>query len=186
MLEVIVEKEDQYMELLDVMKKRHSIRNYSNEKVSDECINQILQAGMLSASGRNRKPWEFIVVKDHTLLEQMTACRVAGAQMLAGADAAIVVIGDVEKSDTWVEDCSIAMANMHLMAHSLNVGSCWIQGRNRDAKDGCSTEEFLRSMLHFPKNYQLLAMLSLGMPNETKVPVELDTLPYDKIHWNRY
>ena len=48
--------------------------------------------------------------------------------MLAGADSAVVVIADPEKTDVWTEDCSIAMAYMHLAADSLGLGSCWIQG----------------------------------------------------------
>ena len=51
--------------------------------------------------------------------------------MLAGADLAVVVVGDEERSDTWTEDCSVVMENMHLMASVLGVGSCWIQIRLR-------------------------------------------------------
>lgn len=174
------------MELLDLMKQRHSIRKYTGEKISTENLEKILQAGMLSATGRNKKPWEFIVVRDKAALEQMSASRAAGAQMLAGADTAIVVIADPEKTDTWIEDCSIVMANMHLMAHSLGIGSCWVQGRLREAKDGRSTEDSLRSMLHYPENYRLQAMLSLGMPDEQRAPAETDKLPVEKIHWGQY
>lgn len=174
------------MDLLDLMKQRHSIRKYTDERISSENLEKILQAGMLSASGRNRKPWEFIVVREKTVLEQMSLSRAAGAQMLAGADTAIVVIADAEKTDTWIEDCSIAMANMHLMAHSLGVGSCWIQGRMREAENGQSTEEFLREILHYPKHYKLQAILSLGMPNEQKEAVKAEALPAEKVHWGKY
>lgn len=124
------------MELLDLMKKRHSIRKYTDERIRTENLEKILQAGMLSATGRSKRPWEFIVVREKSTLEQMVASRSAGAQMLSRADAAIVVIADPDKTDTWIEDCSVVMANMHLMAHSLGIGSCWVQGRLREAKDG--------------------------------------------------
>ena len=128
----------------------------------------------------------FIVVREKSILEQMSHSRSFGAQPLAKADAAIVVIGDAEKSDTWIEDCSIAMMDMHLMAHSLGIGSCWIQGRSREAEDGHSTEAYLRNLLGYPESYQLLATLSLGMPNESKAPAEVDALPEEKIHWEQY
>lgn len=174
------------MELLELMKQRRSIRKYTEERICTEDLEKILQAGMLSASGRSRQPWEFIVVREKATLEQMVACRTSGAQMLEGADTAIVVIADPEKTDVWVEDCSIVMANMHLMAHSLGIGSCWIQGRLREAKDGRLTEEYLRSILNYPENYKLQAILSLGMPNEQKAPTELENLPVEKIHWENY
>lgn len=178
--------EKEGMELLELMKQRHSIRKYTDERISPENLEKILQAGMLSPTGRNQKPWEFIVVREKNVLQQMSACRAAGAQMLEGADTAIVVIADAEKTDTWIEDCSIAMANMHLMAHSLGIGSCWIQGRLREAKDGQFTEDFLRSMLHYSAHYRLQAILSLGMPDERKTPAEIETLPIEKIHWEQY
>lgn len=174
------------MELLDLMKKRHSIRKYTDERISSENLEKIIQAGMLSPTGKNKRPWEFIVVSEKNVLEQMSESRAAGAQMLAGADTAIVVIADVEKTDTWIEDCSISMSNMHLMADSLGIGSCWIQGRLREAKNGQSTEVYLRELLHFPDNYRLQAILSLGMPDERKAPAELEKLPVEKIHWEQY
>lgn len=174
------------MELLDLMKSRHSIRKYTGEGIRREDLEQILRAGMLSPSGKNKRPWEFIVVRERAVLERMASSRAAGARMLSAADAAIVVIGDTEKTDTWIEDCSIAMAYMQLMAHSLGIGSCWIQGRSREAGDGRSTEEFLRAILHFPENCKLLATLSLGMPDEKKPPAEIENLPAGKVRWEEY
>ena len=82
--------------------------------------------------------------------------------MLKEAQCAIVVIGDETEQDVWIEDCSVAMANMHLMASSLGIGSCWVQGRLRNA-DEKTTEEFVRERLGFPENYRLEAILtSLG------------------------
>ena len=122
------------MDLLEVMKNRRSIRKYTKESIGEEKLLKILQAGMLSASSRNRRPWDFIVVEEKETLEKMSKARAAGAKMLEGAACAIVVTADPEVTDVWTEDCSIALANMHLMASSLGVGSCWIQGRLREAE----------------------------------------------------
>ena len=124
---------------------------------------------------------------DKDKLIQLSGCRLKGtSRMLAGADAAIVVLGDETKSDVWVEDCSIVMANMHLMASALGVGSCWIQGRNRDAIDGETTEEFLRPILRFPDNYRLEAILALGMPEEETPVRSPESLPFEKVHINQF
>ncbi len=174
------------MKLLEVMQKRRSVRTYTGEAVSEEDVTCILQAGLLSASGKAIRPWEFIVVRNKETLKSMSRCRVAGSQMLEAADCAVVVLGDEEKSDVWVEDCSVAMANMHLMADSLGVGSCWIQGRLREAPGGRTTEAYLRELLEFPENYRLEAILSLGMPQNHPGAYELGDLLEGKVHRERF
>lgn len=104
------------MNLLSIFQHRHSIRKYTGTPIDDAALTQIIQAGLLSASSRSIRPWEFIVVKDKDMLRRLSECRTGAARMLAGADAAIIVIANAEASDVWIEDCSIAMANMHLMA----------------------------------------------------------------------
>ena len=174
------------MELIEIMKNRRSVRQYTQEAIPEEKLEKILQAGLLYASGRARRPWEFIVVRDKETLKKMSECRVGSAKMLEGADTSIVVIADPEKTDVWTEDCSIAMSNMHLMADSLGVGSCWIQGRLREAPDGRTTEEYLRELLQFPDGYKLEAILSLGIANKHPEPHSMEDLLMDKIHREKY
>lgn len=174
------------MELLDALKKRRSIRRYTEEAVSNEALQKVLEAGLLSPSGRSIRPWELIVVRDRETLKKMAECRTGAAQMLANASAGIVVLGDEEKSDVWVEDCSIVMAYMHLMADSLGLGSCWIQGRLREAPGGESTEEYLRSLLGYPEGMRLEAILSLGMPAVHPEGRALSEVPETKLHYEKY
>lgn len=151
------------MNLLSIFQQRHSIRKYTGAPIDDAALTQIIQAGLLSASSRSIRPWEFIVV-----------------------------IANAEVSDVWIEDSSIAMANMHLMADSLGIGSCWIQGRLRTATSADSgtasitTEDYVRESLHFPEGYKLEAILSLGMPAKEKTPAELSKLPFEKIHYEKF
>jgi len=173
-------------ELLHTMLRRRSIRQYTGEPVSEEQLQYILQAGLLSASGRRRRPWELIVVRNRDTLNQLSVCRDGAAGMLSGADCAVIVLGDREKSDTIIEDCSIVMANMHLMASSLGLGSCWIQGRIRNAPDGRTTEEYVRELLHFPEQYQLEAILSIGVPAKAASAYDLESLPYEKLHYDQF
>ena len=152
------------MEFIDMLKKRRSIRQYTKEAVTGEQLQLVINAGLLSPSSRSIRPWELIVVQNKDTLQKMSECRVGSAKMLANASAAVVVIANAEKSDVWTEDCSIVMSNMHLMADSLGLGSCWIQGRLRQAPDGRTTEEYLRDILGYPKEYCLEAVLSIGVP----------------------
>lgn len=174
-------------QLLDVFLKRRSVRSYSGEPIPMEKLNQIIIAGLSSASGRGIRPWELIIVRDKQKLIEMSGCRLQGtSRMLAGADAAVIVIAEESASDTWIEDSSIVMSNMHLMASALGVGSCWIQGRGRTAIDGDSTEEFLQRILQYPSEYRLEAILSLGMSDEQPPARTPDELPFGKVHINKF
>ena len=174
------------MDLLEIMMNRRSIRNYTEEKIPREKLTKILKAGLLAPSGRKRRPWEFIVVEEKDTLVKLSQCRAHGSSMLKNAAAAIVVMADPAKTDVWTEDCSIAMSFMHLMADSLGVGSCWIQGRLREAADGRTTEEYIRELLAVPEDYRLEAILSLGMPSERSAAHSEDELLLDKIHMGRF
>lgn len=173
------------MDLFESLQKRRSIRSYTGAAVPADCLEKILQAGLLAASSRSIRPWELIVVRDKEMLRRLADCREGSARMLAGADCAVVVVADAEKSDVWVEDCAIVMANMHLMADSLGVGSCWIQGRLRTVGDK-TTEDYVRELLHYPPQYRLAAMLSLGIPAVSPEGYDINSLPTEKIHYEQF
>ena len=161
------------MELLKLLQSRRSIRKYTDEHISDETLEKILQAGLLAPSSRAIYPVELVAVRDKEMLRRLSECKAAGAAMLKNADAAIVVVGDTAKSDAWIEDCSITMTLMMLEATEQGVGNCWVQCRGRRTSEGTSTEERIRSLLDIPDNFGVLAILSLGMPAEELAPREL-------------
>ena len=174
------------MDLLKLMYERRSVRQYTGEPVSDEALDLILKAGLVSPTGHNSKPWHFVVVRDKENLKYLSDCRVGSAKMLENADCAIVVLGDQDKTVVWTEDCSIAMEHMHLMAESLGIGSCWIQGRLREAPDGRPTEEYVRDLIGFPQNLRLEAILSLGMPKNKPAAHAEDELLIERIHREKF
>lgn len=174
------------MELIEILENRRSVRKYTGEPLSGKEIKMIVDAGLLSPTSRGKQSAEFIVVRDKEMLERLSECREGSAKMLAEADCAIVVIGNESVTDVWTEDCSIAMSNMHLMADSLGLGSCWIQGRLRTAPDGRTTEEYVRECLRFPEDCRLEAILSLGKPKEKGEPHSVYNMTSERIHMEKY
>lgn len=174
------------VDVLAALHHRRSVRKYTGERIPDEKIERVLEAGLLAASGRGLRPWELVVVRERATLDALAQCRAAGSQMLAGADAAVVVVADSAVADTWIEDCSIVMANMHLAADALGLGSCWIQGRMRDASDGRSTRGYVADVLGLPAGYEIEAILSLGMPEAHPEPRTIDDALRAKVHRERF
>ena len=171
------------MDMLEIMRSRRSVRRYTDEKISDELLKKIVSGALLAPSGHSKYPCEFIVVTNRELLDKMSHCRKGVAKMLEGAAAAVVVIADKDKSDTFVEDSCVAMMNMELVATSEGIGNCWIQVRNREAEDDSSSENYLRGILNFPENFACQAILSLGYPAKPPRARELDKLNFDKISY---
>ena len=155
------------MNLVDILKKRKSIRKYTDEQIPQETLDKVIEAGKLAPSGRNKKPVKLIPIRDKETLEYLSNTRSHGSQILAGANTAIVVVGDSELSDTWIEDCSIAMMIMQLRATELGVGNCWVQVRGRYLDEtGELTADLIKSKLNIEDKYSVECMLSLGMPAE--------------------
>ncbi|WP_233126289.1 nitroreductase family protein [Methanobrevibacter sp. 87.7] len=168
---------------MDIMLKRRSIRKYTDEDISDDKIEKIIDAGLLAPSSRNRKPCEFIVIKNKDMLEKLSHAKAAGSKMLANANTAIAVFADSNKADTWVEDASIALTYMDLMAVNLGIGTCWTQMHLRFSKDDVDSEEFVRNLLSIEDKYRIVGILSLGIPSENKNPHDLNKLDKDKVKY---
>lgn len=176
------------MELLEIMRHRRSVRHFTGEAVPEDKLKKILEAGLMSASGKGKRPWELIVVRDKILLGELAKSRdnAANQRMTVEADLAIVVVCDSEKADTWIEDGSIVLANMHLMADALGLGSCWLQGHLRTAENGQSTCEYVQNLLGIPSNFQLVGSLVVGVPAQHGEPYKLEELPFEKVHENKF
>ncbi|MDF2483866.1 MAG: nitroreductase [Herbinix sp.] len=172
--------------LFDFLKSRRSIRKYQNKEIEQEKIALILKSALQSPSSRSIRPWHFIAVTDTILLQKLSLCREPGPRFLAEAPFAIVVIAEKEASDVWIEDASIASTFIQLTAHDLDLGSCWIQVRERFHTEQESAEEYIRKVLEIPEQYCVECIIAIGYPAEEKKPYEEDTLLYQKLHYNKF
>lgn len=174
------------MDMLNTVLARRSVRQYTDEPIPEEKLRSILHAGLAAASSKNRRPWEFVVVRNRDMLDRLCDCRPGAANLLGKCTAAVVVCADAELVDVWVEDCGSAMTQMHLTADALGVGSCWLQVRLRKAADGRDTADVVRSLLGIPEKYGVMAILTLGTPASHPAPHTVDELPLEKIHYEQF
>lgn len=170
------------MELMEIMQRRRSVRKYTGEEIPDEKLEMILQAGLMAPTSRNRRPCEFYVVKEREKLEALSRAKSSGAGMLADCAAAIAVFADSRKADTWIEDSSIALAYMNLMAVDQGVGSCWVQLHLRSDRAGADAEQNAREILGAPDHLRIVGILSLGMAAEDAAPHAAGEADMNKVH----
>ena len=170
----------------ELLKKRRSIRKFSDRAVEPEVLDAVLKSALSAPSSRSLQPWEFVVVTDPEMLGKLSQTREHGSQFLAGAKAGIVVIANPKQSDVWIEDASIAAILMQLSAESLGLGSCWIQIRQRPHDGQTSAESYVKELLQIPETYCVECILALGYPAEIKQPYDESALRWDKIHREQF
>ncbi len=158
--------------LLDLLRKRRSIRKFTAQAVEEEKIELLLEAALLSPSSKGSTPWHFVVVRDPDCIAKLAQAKPHGAAFLKNAPLVIAVCGDSTQSDVWVEDCSIATLLIHLQATDLGLGSCWVQLRlrphgNEDGR-GQTASGYTAELLGLPAHIQPLALVGIGYPAESK------------------
>ena len=171
------------MDLIDVMLKRRSVRKYTSDEIPNEKLNKILQAGLLAPTSRNRKPCSFLVVDDKETLEKLSKSKQSSSKSLKNANKAIVVVANALISDTWIEDSSIALAFMHLMAAEQDIGSCWIQIHLRTSESGESSEDYVREVLGIDDYFRIVGILSLGIPFYEVKGYKIEDIDKKRVHY---
>jgi nitroreductase len=172
-----------FMQLLE---KRRSIRKFSDQAVEPQKIQTLMEAALRSPTGRGINPWAFILVEDRDMLLQLSKAKQSGASFLQGAAAGIVVCADPAKSDTVVEDASIAAIIIQLAAESLGLGSCWVQMRDRMHPDGRPAQEHIARLLGIPADYMVQCVIALGYPAESKSAHARQSLDFDKAYKGQF
>ncbi|MFP4051876.1 MAG: nitroreductase family protein [Thermoplasmata archaeon] len=170
------------MKFDDVIKKRRSIRKYTDKEVSDELILEILTAGFYSPSASDRRPWHFIVVQDENKKERLAKTH-KWSSMVADAPVVIVVCADEEEASRWIEDASIATEHMHLKAQDLGLGSCWIAVRSDETM---KRENYVYEVLNIPENIRVLCLLPIGYPVEEKPEHSDEEIIENRIHHDSF
>ncbi len=149
--------------VLDAIRSRRSIRQYSDEPVTDEDLRTILDAGRWAPSGLNNQPWRFVVVRDPELRNEV-AEQTRYREIVRGAPVVIVVFMDTHTSYDRVKDCQgigACLQNMWLATHALELGGVWLG-------EILKNKEKVAEILTAPDTYELMAVLAVGHPRHRK------------------
>jgi len=171
---------------LDLIKTRRSIRKFKPVRLEKEKITALIEAALRSLSSRSINPWQFIMVDDKDILEKLSRAKPHGSGFLKDAALGIVVCADMSQSDVWVEDASIASVFIHLAAHDLGLGSCWIQIRKREHGSGKTADTYVKELLSIPDPVRVESIIAIGYPDETKKGHTEESLHFHKISFNAY
>jgi len=172
--------------MIELLRARRSIRKYADRPIEPQVLELLKEAVLRSPSSRNIDPWEFIFVDDRRVLEKLAVCKPHGADFLAQAALGIVICGDSDQSDTWIEDCAIASILVQMVAQSLGLGSCWVQVRNRRFDEQTTSEQYIQKLLQIPEHIKVESIIAVGYPAEKRQPLPRADLKDAKVHTNVY
>ena len=161
--------------------KRRSIRQYTNQEVSEDDVKKLLEAAMCAPSANNARPWYFVIVRDRVMLEKLSKTH-QYSYMVKNANVAIVVCGDStiqSHKDYWVLDCSAATENILIEVAELNLGAVWVAVYPREARINHA-----RNVLKLPENIMPLCIIPIGYPAEKpEIPKRFDK---SRIHYEKW
>lgn len=146
---------------MDALFKRASVRRFTNDKVDDQAIERLMRAAMAAPSAGNQQPWEFYVVRDANLKEQLAA---ASPFAKPAAAAPVVVVPcmrteGVRFPECVMQDMSAATENLLLEVVEQGLGAVWMavapfEDRQRN----------VARALDLPENLKAFALVALGHP----------------------
>lgn len=158
--------------LLDIVKKRRSVRKYKDKAVGSKAIDRIIEAASFAPSGMNMQPWKFVIISG----------KPAKAEIRKAYDLARKNIGAYEQDSSFLEKAALiavccddkpyssssvfmAVENMLLAATALKLGSIVMT---------CITEpesnKKIKQLLKIPEDIRLIALVAVGYPDESPAP----------------
>lgn len=170
------------MELMEAINNRRSVRNYTNVKVANNLIEDLLQAAVQAPSAMNAQPWAYAVIQDDVLLKEYSTrtkqylldlldktpllnrykamFENPDFNIFYNARSLIIILANVEEGFHHnAEDCCLAAQNLMLTAHSLGLGTCWVGF----ARAFLNLPD-VQKELDIPSNYEVVAPIIVGYP----------------------
>jgi len=154
------------LDVFEAIKTRRSIRAFTQEEISEEEVERILDAARQAPSAGNIQPWIFVVVRRSDMKRRLSKAAL-NQFFIEEAPVVIVVCADQERSGRGygsrganlycIQDTAAATQNILLAAHALGLGACWV---------GAFDEEEVRLILRAPRKVRPVAIIPIGHPAE--------------------
>jgi len=156
------------MDVKKTIEDRRSVRKYSDREVSEELIDELIEAARIAPSAYNAQPWKFKILRKE-VVEKIKVEDVFKQDFVYKAPLVIVCCCDLaaypEKAkesfdikELAIGDMGICSQNLVLRAAELGLGTCYI---------GLINRENLKRALNIPENYIIPYVIAAGWPNES-------------------
>lgn len=159
------------MDLINLFKERYSVRKFTAQKVEDEKIELILQAGRLAPTAVNNQPQRIFVIKSDEAVAKLKNV----TPYHFNASVVFLICYDTEKSwknpfsgrDMGIVDASIVTTHMMLEVANLGLGATWV---------GYFDPKVVSETFELPENIVPVALLPVGYPDLAPSPRHAERL----------
>lgn len=171
-------------DVIRCLMERRSVRDFIDRPVPRALLEVILQTGIYAPSGHNMQTWQFTVLREQEKIQQLkeTIAKVVEGKKIHfygfNQPPVIILVSNDIRNHDGIQDSSCAAENMMLAAHSLGLGSVWI-----NALCTICDEPEIRALLDeygIPSRHTVWATLALGWPRE---PGKLLAKKQNVIRW---
>ena len=170
------------MNVSDAIRLKRAVRKFQDNLLPDDVIHSILNAGRRSQSSKNNQAWQFIAIRDKSILSELSKCGEWAGHIAGAALCVAILTPDPSEKFQTMFDAGQAAAFMQLAAWELGIGSC-----------PASIYDFERArhILAFPPEWHLRIALSFGYALEekklTSTPKKGGRVLLDEIvHWDKW
>ena len=152
-------------EVIKCLLERRSIRAFSDKRIPLDDLKLIAETARMAPSARNQQKWKFTVVRNAELIGEL--CSVIEKELYRpdydkyNPDAIIIATAQTDYEFA-KEDCACALENIFLAAHSLGIGSVWIN-QLRGICDREAVRQVL-TKLNIPSDHSAFGVAALGYP----------------------
>lgn len=151
------------MHFYDIIKKRDSIKNFTNSPVDNSKVQRIINSFLNSPSWKNNRSPKIILVDNIQQKQYLSSCVMndvnSAADSLNQAPLVAIVVADpiqsgvIDDKEFYLVDSAIAMEHLVLAATNEGYGTCWIASID---------ENRIKQILGIPQNYRVVAMTPIG------------------------
>jgi len=170
------------MNVSEAIRMKRAVRTFQEKPLPDDVVQSILNAGRRSQSSKNDQGWQFIAIRDKTILTALSKTGTYAGHLAGAALGIAIVTPDPEGKFQDLFDAGQAAAYMQLAAWELGVGSCLAS---------IYEPEKAREILGFPADWHLRIAISFGYPvDEEKLsaaPKKGGRRPLEEVvHWDKW
>ena len=157
------------MDVLKAVKERRSIRNFQKKEIPEDAVDKLIEAIIWAPSAGNLQSRKFYFVKDAEIKQQLVSAAF-GQNFISEAPIAIVACTDNKISKRYgdrgahlyaIQDVSVSIMNMMLVAHELGLGTVWVSAFD---------EWQVFEILNLQQNLRPVAIIPVGYPAKTPSP----------------
>ncbi len=169
------------MQTLDAIFTRRSVRRFTDEPISAEIKDKLLRAAMNAPSAHNHQTWQFVVVDDRKILDELSTQH-PHAKMCEQAPMAIVCCHDLSLDEIvglGVQNVSAAIQNILLAARDFNLGAVWLGVYPKE-----NLMEKMRQLFEIPEAIVPVGIVALGHSDMDQAFI--DRYNEERVHHNRW